>query len=88
MTDYRRMLMEVQKQDFSLQEAALFLDTHENNRDALKYFNHHRELADKARREFENKYGPLQISAQKNIEHWEWTKAPWPWECEDCNVGL
>jgi len=82
-SDYRKMLTEVQKADFALVEAGLFLDTHPHDEKALKFFERNRMLAEDARAAFVNRHGPLTITDQRNTTHWEWIESPWPWECEE-----
>ena len=83
MSDYRSALERVQMMDFALHEAALFLDNHPKDTEALKYFRYYQELAEDAKARFETKFGPLQYQDQKNVDDWQWAKGPWPWECEE-----
>lgn len=83
MSDYRKMLMEVQKLDFSLTETAMFLDSHPDDEKALKFYERNKALAEEARDAFICEYGPLTATDQRNTAQWEWVKSPWPWECEE-----
>jgi len=83
MNDYRKMLLEVQKLDFALTEAGLFLDTHPHDEKALKFFEKNKLLAEEAREMFVSKYGPLTVTDQCGTKRWEWVNCPWPWECEE-----
>ena len=83
MSEYRGALERVQMMDFAAHEAALFLDNHPQDAEALKYFRYYQELAGDARAKFEARFGPLQYLAQKNVDDWRWAKGPWPWECEE-----
>ena len=80
MSDCCNMLKDVQILDFALIDAALYLDNHTKDKDAIEFFNYHQKLSKAAKAEFEGKYGPLQFDSQKDIRYWQWTKGPWPWE--------
>jgi len=82
-SDYSKTLLEVQKSDFALTEAGLFLDTHPDDEKALKFYERNRLLAKEARETFVGRYGPLVATDQRSLTHWEWVKSPWPWECEE-----
>jgi len=75
-------LMEVQKWDFAVLEAALFLDNHPADKVATEWFFYFQSFAKKAREEFENIFGPLQFCEQRGTDFWEWAKGPWPWEVD------
>lgn len=83
MNEHRKLLEKVQMADFALQESALFLDIHTKDKEALAYFRHYQKSAKEAKEEYERKFGPLQYQNQKNADYWQWTKGPWPWECEE-----
>ena len=82
MTDYTKELERVQEMDFAMHEAALFLDNHPNNTEAMEYFAYFQHEATQARKQFEQKYGPLQYQSQANTGGWQWVEGPWPWESE------
>lgn len=83
MNDSRKLLGDIQKFDFALQEAALYLDTHTADKDALKYFHYFSGLSENARNEYVRKCGPLQHQNQQRTDCWQWARGPWPWECEE-----
>ena len=83
MDEYRGALERVQMMDFAMHEAALFLDNHPGDKEALGYFKNQQALAGDAKARFEDKFGPLAYQGQQNIEHWQWAEGPWPWECEE-----
>lgn len=80
MTDRAKLLRKVQMHDFMLFELALYLDTHKTDREALCFYQKHKEEARKMTEEYVSKYGPLVISDSKSDHHWEWSDGPWPWE--------
>ncbi|QNU65786.1 spore coat protein CotJB [Ruminiclostridium herbifermentans] len=78
----REMLMwKMQAYDFAMDEVALFLDTHPNDKIALSYFKQYRDLKNQAEREFSKKYGPVTIDNYDfDLSSWKWIDSPWPWE--------
>ena len=67
---------------FAALEMQLFLDTHKNNKDALKSFREYSEQASKLKAEYEAKYGPITPNDAYGDLSYEWVNAPWPWENE------
>lgn len=63
-------------------EAALFLDTHPTDRDALEFFRMRRNELCALVKEYENKYGPMTAFADPADGSWSWTDGPWPWQNE------
>jgi spore coat protein JB len=82
MTDRETMMRNVQARQFAVLEANLFLNTNPDNKTALAYFRRQQTAYNAARKEFEQKYGPLTAESQSNNEYWDWIKGPWPWEME------
>lgn len=83
MNESQKLLRDIQKYDFALQEAALYLDNHTRDKDALKYFAYFREHSENAKREYARKFGPLQHQDHQRTDFWQWANGPWPWECEE-----
>ncbi len=84
MADTRSSLMlDVQRYGFVAAEAAMFLDTHPDNRLAMKYYTKYMELAKAAQEKYEDMYGPISHDfIPKEDVHWAWIDGPWPWEGE------
>lgn len=74
------LLDPIQKIDFALVEAILYLDAYPDNRQALAFY--HKLLNERARltEQYEKTVGPLTATANRSTTSWNWTKAPWPWE--------
>lgn len=74
----REMIEQIRCYDFSINELALYLDTHPDDEKALclhrKYARQARDLKDK----YQKVYGPLSINYPCN--KWRWLEEPWPWE--------
>ena len=64
---------------FVLQELALYLDTHKEDKEAFDVFRTFQQLYAKGREKYEKEYGPLtHTSAMEG--GYDWLKSPWPWE--------
>lgn len=76
--DKEKMLRELMELDFAINDFALYLDTHPENKEALEkhceYVNKYNMLKEK----YQEKYGPLTIYF--NSDTWDWIDEPWPWE--------
>ena len=72
------MLQKIRCLDFSINELALYLDTHPEDERALclhrEYCKEAKDLKDK----YQKVYGPLTIFYPCN--KWRWLEEPWPWE--------
>ncbi|MGN0174325.1 MAG: spore coat protein CotJB [Acutalibacteraceae bacterium] len=82
MTEKEKLMKQLQMYHFAALDAALFLDTHPNDKEALAYFNRVKKLADGAREDFERKYGPVRMGDTGESNKWDWALQPWPWESE------
>ena len=74
----REMIDKIRAIDFSINELALYLDTHPDDQKALclhrRYYKECKDLKDK----YQKIYGPLTINYPCN--KWRWLEEPWPWE--------
>ena len=82
MTEREKLMKQLQMYQFAAIDASLFLDTHPKDKEALAYFNRMKKLTDKAREEYECKYGPTQMRVDEDATKWEWALKPWPWEVD------
>ena len=73
-------LTELQALGFALQELALYLDTHRDDREALALYRSYQQLYQKGREEYERRFGPLNHGSPTHSEDFEWLDDPWPWE--------
>ena len=72
-------MAELQTMGFVLQELALYLDTHRDDKEALEVFRAFQKLYAKGREKYEKECGPLNhMSAMEN--GYDWLNDPWPWE--------
>ena len=73
-----RMMKAYQAYSFAAHEALLYLDAYPDCREALEYYNKNQKMAERAKAEYEAKYGP--ITPPKEAGSWNWTSSPWPWQ--------
>ena len=76
------MLRKVQMLTFVITEVNLFLDTHPDDRAALRFYDKYDHLYKQAVAEYEDRYGPLTVYGSNAENGWNWTETPWPWELE------
>lgn len=73
-------LVMIQELSFAIQELALYLDTHQDDAEALELYRRYQELYNTQRMEYAQKYGPLSHMDPVNTEKYTWLNDPWPWE--------
>ena len=64
---------------FAVVEITEYLDTHPDDEEALKYFNHYADLRRTALRAYAQNYTPLTIDTANPDNYWRWASDPWPW---------
>lgn len=80
----QEMLMKVQKLNFVLIDAGLYLNNQPDCKAAMALYGKYQQLYAQALSEYEDMYGPLTYGGI-NVERdgWSWIDKPWPWEVED-----
>ena len=73
------LLSQLQSVNFAVQELALYLDTHREDREALELYRSYQEMAVKLGRMYETRYGPLNHKHPQEGPY-RWLDDPWPWE--------
>lgn len=72
-------LGQLQTLDFILQELALYLDTHRDDKEALALYRNFQQVYRNSLAEYEKMYGP--ITRTVGCDHdFRWLDDPWPWE--------
>ena len=71
---------ELQALGFAVQELALYLDTHPEDKDALALYRSYQELLHKGMMTYSEKYAPLTHACPVNDGSYTWMNDPWPWE--------
>lgn len=73
-------LTDLQTVGFAIQELALYLDTHQDDREAFALYQRFQKLYAQARTDYESQCGPLNHLSQSGGDSYQWLKEPWPWE--------
>ncbi|PLR82970.1 spore coat protein CotJB [Bacillus canaveralius] len=80
-SEYYQSLEQIQAVDFVLVELTLYLDTHQEDHQAMQQFNQYTLYSKQMKRAFEAKFGPLQQFGNSYTDaNWSWGKGPWPWQ--------
>ena len=74
------MKTELQALAFAVQELALYLNTHRDDREALELYQAYQELYHKGVMEYTKKCGPLNHGMPTEGDTYRWLNDPWPWE--------
>ena len=72
-------LTELQTLAFVIQELALYLDTHKNDKEAFEMYQQYQKLYSEGAKRYEKMYGPLNHLSESQ-EEYKWLNDPWPWE--------
>lgn len=72
-------LTELQTMSFVLQELALYLDTHREDKEAQQLYRNIQAMYAQQRSEYEKECGPLTHMSPVGDEY-KWLCDPWPWE--------
>ena len=72
-------LIELQTLDFAIQELAIYLDTHRDDREAFEVYRSFQMLYLQGKEKYEKQYGPLTHMSLSEGEY-RWLDDPWPWE--------
>ena len=80
-------LSELQVLGFAIQELALYLDTHRDDREALQVYQDYQRMYNHCRNEYLKKRGPMNHTQETTSSQYEWLNDPWPWEyCKNKEV--
>ena len=71
---------ELQAAGFALQELALYLDTHPDDKEALELYRMYQKLYHKGMMEYSDDCGPLNHKTPVDHKTYTWLDDPWPWE--------
>lgn len=65
---------------FAIQELALYLDTHRQDREALELYRSYQELFKKGEAQYVKEFGPLNHMQPGSGDQYQWLDDPWPWD--------
>lgn len=71
---------ELQSIAFAIQELALYLDTHRDDREALELYQSYQEMYHKCLKEYTKNCQPLNHCMPTTGTCYQWLNEPWPWE--------
>lgn len=71
---------ELQVLAFAIQELALYLDTHRDDKEALELYQNYQEMYHKGMMEFNKTRCPLNHANPTTGKTYQWLNDPWPWE--------
>lgn len=74
-----QLMRQIMEAGFAMDDAVLFLDTHPENRDAIRYYQSVRDMRNQAMSAYERQFGPLNNS-RVTSSSWDWVTEKWPWE--------
>ena len=72
-------LAELQTMAFAIQELALYLDTHKDDKEALEVYRVYQSMYAEGKKKYEKEYGPLNHMTVAG-DKYRWLDDPWPWE--------
>ena len=73
-------LSELQVLGFALNDLALYLDTHREDKEALEVYRAYQQIYHKGMMEYSDQYAPLSHSTPSSRKDYDWLSDPWPWE--------
>ena len=80
-------LSELQVLGFAIQELALYLDPHRDDREALELYQEYQKLYAHCREEYLKSRGPMNHGQPTQGDKYRWLDDPWPWEyCKNKEV--
>ena len=73
-------MTELQTLAFAIQELALYLDTHRDDREALELYRSYQQMYEHCLNEYKRAKGPMNHTRMSEGETYDWLDDPWPWE--------
>ena len=80
-------LTELQTLAFVIQELALYLDTHRDDREAFELYRNYQKMYEHCLMEYKKSHGPMNHTRAADGPCYEWLDDTWPWEyCKNKEV--
>ena len=73
-----KLKIKLMEESFTINDLKLYLDVNPNDKDVFKVLKKHIEIYENLKNEYESKY--LNICIDNNMNDFNWTNSPWPWE--------
>lgn len=70
----------IDKVSFAMDDTRLYLDTHPNCSEALKFYDKMQEKRNCAIKEYTAMFGPINSCNIELCDSWKWNKGPMPWQ--------
>ncbi len=80
MESKQKLMNHITLSSFGINDINLFLDTHPENKDAIKLYQQYRKIRDDAISKLTENYGPLTPYDSEDTASWTWIETPWPWQ--------
>ncbi|MBQ8913469.1 MAG: spore coat protein CotJB [Lachnospiraceae bacterium] len=80
LSEKEKLMLQIQNCSFAMKEAELFLDTHPTCREAIEYYQKHKAMNAKYKKEYSEKFGLITMEQQESEKKWSWVQTPFPWE--------
>ena len=81
--DRNNLLNKILEYHFTCIELNLYLDNNPNDENALGDYNKYSEKLQRAKENYESRYGPLtNFGYVPSSYSWQWVCNPWPWDNE------
>lgn len=74
------LLGRVMALEFAVDELQLYLDTHPEDKKAIKIFDKYAAKSKVVRKQYEDKFGPLYRDEAVQDGYYAWIDNPWPWD--------
>jgi len=72
--------IQMQTMAFALQELALYLDTHKDDKEALSLYQTYQKMYHDCMKAYSAKFGPVTHFGPTDSKEYKWIDDPWPWE--------
>ena len=73
-------LSDLQALGFAVQELALYLDTHRDDREALDLYREYQQMYKKCKEGHAKRHGQMNHTMISDRDSHDWLDDPWPWE--------
>jgi len=73
-------MSELQTLAFAVQELALYLDTHRDDREALELYRAYQKMYENCKQQYIECHGQMNHTTISESPHYDWLEEPWPWE--------
>ena len=76
------LLFNINQTQFAMHDINLLLDVSPNNKEYLDMFSNYKNTYEQLLNEYENKYGPINVTGSSNSTPFNWVTSKYPWEVQ------